>query len=139
MGKTSWSPLWVIRGFEPDCCLMYQVTEMIQGQRRKKYTEYGKFPSQKHHDYLKMKRGKMWLCSALQLVIFYSYLQVFHLNCWLSHPCLNPNWYHGFLIPKEQEIQGRKILEDKTHTLRNLKFCKTGKCRCLKLHEIIVF
>lgn len=67
MGKTSLSPLSVISSSEPDCCLMYQVTEVIQGQRRIKYTEYRKFPSQKHHNYLKIKRGKIWLCSAVQL------------------------------------------------------------------------
>lgn len=75
--------------------------------------EYGKFPSQKHHDYLKMKKDQISLCTSFQLVFILIY-EFLILSDFCPH--LYSNWYHGFLIPKEYKFREEKTLEDKTYT-----------------------
>lgn len=70
---------------------------------------------------------------------FNSYLQVFHPNCQIYVHIYFQTGIMLFLYQKNGKFREEKTLEDKTHTLRNSKICKTGKCRCLKLQEIIAF
>lgn len=136
MGKTSLSPLSVISGSET--WLLFNVPSDRDDTRSKENKIHGVWKISITEAPQLFKNEERQNCDHAMHFNFFFFFTLIYKFFILIIRFLSTSIFKlvsQFSYTKRMENSGKKkkTLENKTYTLRNSKFCKTGKCRCLKL------